>query len=159
MIKQQNEAVGSLADSGSHLSVVYTKKPIKEQKFHQVVLRVSPEIRRAIKSNNDKLHMGDKVHRVVDRFHVKRCNTCQSFGHYSEKCENTKICGYCAENSHLSKDCPHKDSEHENHKCHNCLKLKLDPHTGHSTFWYKCPAYLEQQKRQKRTIGYNYDSN
>ena len=160
MIKQQNEAVGNLMESGSHLSVVYTKKPREGQKFHQVVLRVSPEIRRAIRANNNRIHMSSSVHKVVDRFHVKRCNTCQSFGHYTEKCSNTKVCGYCSETTHLSKDCPIKDNGHEHHKCNNCIKQNLTPNTGHSAFWGKCPAYLDQQKRLKRTVGYNYeDSN
>ena len=31
---------------------------------------------------------------------------------------------------------------------------------GHSTFWSKCPAYMDQQNKYKRTISYNYeDSN
>ena len=157
MIKQQNEAIGTLMDSGCHLSVVYTKKPTADQKFHQVVLRVSPEIRRAIKANNHKIHMASNVHRVVDRFHVKRCNTCHCFGHYADKCNNTKVCGYCSETNHFSRDCPLKNAEPGNYTCNNCKKHDPDTAKGHSTFWSKCPAYLEQQKRHKRTIGYNYD--
>ena len=156
MIKQQNQVIGSLIDTGSHMSVVYTKKPTEGQKFHQVVLRVSPEIRRAIKSNNMKIHMSDRVHKVVDRFHIKRCNTCHQFGHYSDKCDNPRVCGYCGENSHDSKDCPIKDGGHAHFKCNNCEKQSLNP-VGHSTFWSKCPAYLDQQNKYKRTIGYNYD--
>ena len=161
MIKLQNAAIGSLVEAGSHISVVYTKKPSESQKFHQVVLRVSPEIRRVIKNNRNKIHMGDKVHTVVDRFHVKRCNTCQQFGHYADRCSpaNRETCGYCAENTHLSTNCPHKSESHVNYKCINCEKQSLNPSTGHSTFWSKCPAYLEQQKKHKRTIGYNYDLN
>ena len=156
MIKQQNEVIGNLIAAGSHLSVVYTKKPIEDQKFHQVVLRVSPDIRRAIKLNKNKIHMSANVHRVVDRFHVKRCNKCHDFGHYADKCPGTQICGYCAATSHSSKDCPIKNNGHASYKCNNCDKQGLNP-SGHSTFWSKCPAYMDQQNKHKRTIGYNYD--
>lgn len=157
MIKQQNEVIGNLIEAGSHLSVVYTKKPTEDQKFHQVVLRVSPDIRRALKFNKNKIHMSANVHRVVDRFHVKRCNKCHDFGHYADRCPGIQICGYCAETSHPSKDCPIKNHGHASYKCHNCDKQGLNPASGHSTFWSKCPAYIDQQNRHKRTIGYNYD--
>ena len=161
MIRQQNDAINNLVDQGAHMSVVYTKKPKDDQRYHQVVMRVSPDIRRAMRVNGNKIHMGHKVHKIVDRFYVKRCNTCQGFGHYSDDCKKTHVCGYCAEKTHSSADCPLKSEHSDRHTCSNCKAVnhKDKPASGHSTFSIKCPAYLDQQNKLKHSIGYNYESN
>ena len=84
--------------------------------------------------------------RVTDRFYIKRCNTCQYFGHYSNfhdnDTENKKtkvVCGYCSEEHH-SKDCPKKTNNPSSHRCSNCIKIGKNG-SGHSAFYYRCPAY------------------
>ena len=159
-IKQQNEVVRVLADDGSHLSVLYTKPPGNDpdKPYHQVVLRVSPDIRRAISNHDNRLHMGKLVHRVVDRFYVRRCNTCHEYGHYQDKCPNkaTPVCGYCADN-HRSSDCAKKSGSTQAFNCINCKRKGLD-HKGHSAFWFNCPAYKEQQKKLQNGIDYDYSN-
>ena len=164
MIRKQNEVINTLVEKGSMLQVVFTKAPIDENPYHQVVLRVSPDIRRAINNANNKIHMGGHqgrlVHTVVDRFYIKRCNACQQFGHYQTKCPTptVTICGYCMDDTHASKNCPKKAGPKTSYQCRNCLAADLN-HQGHSTFWLKCPAYIEQQKKLSRVIDYDYDSN
>lgn len=159
MIKKQNEVIRLLAEEGSHLSVVFTKPPGEndEKPFHQVVLRVSADIRRAIANHGNKLHMGKLVHKVVDRFYIRRCNICQNFGHYKDDCPtpNSPVCGYCSETTHISKDCPKKSGSTRCFSCNNCKTSDRD-HKGHSTFWYNCAAYKEQQKKLERAIAYDY---
>ena len=143
-------------DAGSTFSVVYCKSPPSEggeKKFHQVVLRVSEDIRKVIKSNNNKLFADLTAYRVVDRFYVKRCNRCQKFGHYEKDCECDERCGYCA-GEHLTVNCREVAAEdHENHKCINCHEKGKDPHK-HSAMWYKCPTYIEMQKKMKQSIPF-----
>lgn len=159
MIKSQNEVVNLLVEDGSHLSVIFTKPPGEgeDKPYHQVVLRVSPDIRRAIANHQNKIHMGKLVHRVVDRFYVRRCNLCQCFGHYKDKCPtpDALVCGYCTETTHNSKDCPKKSGPTRAFSCNNC-KLGGHDHQGHSTFWHNCPAYKAQQKKLERAIDYDY---
>lgn len=160
-IKKQNEVIRLLADEGSHLSVLYTKSPgdDDDKPYHQVVLKVSPDIRRAISNHDNRIHMGKLVHRVVDRFYVRRCNTCHEYGHYQDKCLNkaTPLCGYCTEN-HRSSDCQKKSGPKHAFACINCKKGGFE-HKGHSAFWFNCPAYKEQQKKLQRAIDYDYASN
>jgi PHD/YefM family antitoxin component YafN of YafNO toxin-antitoxin module len=155
-IKQQNEKVKQLIDGGSEFKIVYTRPPNKEAQnsiYYQVVARVSEDVRKAIKENRDKLFVGVSSYRVVDRFYIKRCNKCQQYGHYEKDCENAECCGYCS-GPHLSLNCQEVDKNaHEQHKCVNCEKSKKDP-TKHSALWYKCPTYLEMQKKLKKTIPY-----
>ena len=134
---------------------MYTRSPNKEginTKYHQIVARVSEDIRKAIKTNRDKLFVGVSSYRVVDRFYVKRCNQCQQYGHYEKDCENEACCGYCS-GPHLSVNCQKEKNDHEQHKCVNCEKSKKEE-TQHSAMWYKCPTYLEMQKKLKKTIPY-----
>ena len=155
----QNESIATLVENGQELSVVFTKPPTQQHTNYQVVLRVSPDIRKAIKSCNNKVHLGVNVCKVVDRFYVRRCNRCQGFGHYASTCKDPVrvVCGYCMGN-HDSNDCHLKASPHTEHKCNNCRLAGLTD-SGHSTFWYQCPAYIIQQNKLKSSISYDYNSN
>ena len=159
MIIRQNAVIGTLVENGSELKVLYTKAPADGKPYHQVVLRVSPEVRHAISNCNNKVHMGRLVHTVVDRFYIRRCNICQAFGHYQDKCPTPRvpICGYCSD-KHRSQDCTIKDGLKTSYNCYNCKAMDLDPR-GHSTFFRNCPAYGEQQKKLKNTIDYDYKLN
>lgn len=159
MILKQNEVIRVLVEDGSHLSVLYTKAPSTDKIYHQVVLRVSPDIRRAISNHDHTLHMGKLVHRVVDRFYVRRCNTCQNYGHHHERCPTPRqpVCGYCSEKSHMSNACPIKSGPKTAFSCHNCKSKDL-AYNGHSTFWHNCPTYKEQQKKLERCIDYDYSN-
>ena len=155
---KQNKAIDYLVKKGSKLDVVYCKKPPEGKKFYTVVARVSPDIRDVVGKMKMKIHFGTSVHGVVDRFHIRRCNLCQAFGHYANKCspDTAVVCGYCTE-GHKSDDCPHKAKDHTHHTCNNCKVADL-PATGHAAFWQKCPAYLTAQQKLAKTISYDYKS-
>lgn len=158
-ICSQNEVIGNLVKDGHELTVIYTRAPPAGKYFHHVTIRVSSDIRAAIKAGGNKIFLCQKVCTVVDNFHVKRCNKCQSFGHYAATCkeEVPVVCGYCAEH-HKSSDCLLRDSARNTHKCINCQVAALDPE-GHSTFSLKCPAYIIQQDKLKSSIAYDYSLN
>ena len=155
---KQNDHLKALIDAKSHLSVIFVKPPSGRQEFYQVAIRVSPEIRKAIQSYGNRVHIEDTYYKVDDRFYIKRCNRCQDFHHYAEKCDMSKpeVCGYCTLH-HKSNDCPNREKPHSEHLCINCKVADLD-YRGHPTFWWKCPAYKAQQERLKKIISYNYDS-
>ena len=156
---KQNNVIGKLVnDEGEELSVVYTRPPSGNRIYHQVTIRVSSRIRSAIKSAGDIMFLSSKVCKVIDSFHIRRCNKCQSFGHYAGKCESAHhVCGFCGEH-HPSGDCLIKNQPANTHKCVNCQLNALDSE-GHSTFYYKCPAYVIQQDKLKNSIAYNYNLN
>ena len=157
-IKLQNHNIKHLIEEGHEFSIVYCKNPREtannENKHFQIVVRVGVEIRKAIKANKDKIFMNLSAYRVVDRFYVKRCNKCQKFGHYEKDCQNEMCCGYCCSHEHMSKDCKTvQPSDHKSHACINCKDTKRKE-KGHSSMWYKCPAYMEMQNKVKKTIPY-----
>lgn len=162
-VKRQNPVIKELIDKGSDFSIVFSKAPKSDgsnsNQYHQVVARVSNDIRQAIKNSNNKVYTDLVSHRVVDRFFVKRCNKCQKFGHYEKDCSEAHAhCGYCKGN-HLSKDCTKvQESDVEHYECVNCERNGKGSN-GHSAFWHKCPTYLDLQKKVKNSIPYYSQKN
>ena len=122
--------------------------------MYQVVARVSEDIRDVLKTNNDRIFIGFSAHRIFDHFYVKTCSKCHSFGHYHAECSNNPCCGYCSSEDHVSDDCPVKaEKDVAKYKCVNCQDARKTS-DGHSSHWFTCPAYLEQQKKMKMNIPY-----
>ena len=157
-ICKQNKTIEQLVSQGEQLEIVYCRPPPNGKKYYTVAARVSPTIRTALKKMKMKIYFGTSVHTVVDRFHVRRCNLCQKFGHYANQCtpDTDVVCGFCTGN-HKSESCQEKDKDHTHHKCSNCQAAGLSS-VGHASFWQKCPAYLVAQQKLSKTIGYDYDT-
>jgi len=159
-LKQQNEKIRERIDEGSELSVVFKKEFKKREaesdddvEYH-VVVRVAEDIRDVIKSMGDRIFLGVRSHRVVDRFYVKSCYHCHKFGHYHGECTSNRSCGYCCSSDHESKDCPvYASKDQSKYKCTNCEEAGKE-HSGHSSHWQKCPTYLELQKKLMKSIPY-----
>lgn len=164
-IKNQNKLIADKIDSGSEFSIIFTKEHKLRPGFkrsmesesdttHEIVARVSEDIREVLKSAGDKIYIGFSSLRIFDRFYIKSCAKCHRFGHYHAECENTPCCGYCGAEDHESKDCVvYNEKNQANYKCVNC-KDAGKPSDGHSCHWYKCPAYIEEQKKMKLNIPY-----
>lgn len=162
-IKRQNPLIKEKMENGSEFSIVFAKSPKEDSiggyknKFYQIVARVSNDIRQIIKMSDHKIYMDLVAHRVVDRFFVKRCNRCHKFGHYQKDCKEEIVCGFCCKN-HLSNQCDQvNEGEFDKYKCINCSRENKECN-GHSAHWYKCPTFLEMQKKVKKTIPY-YEKN
>ena len=106
-LKKQNPQLEGKLDQESDFSIVYCRKPRdhEENRGHQVVARVSEEVRKIIKNGNNRIYMDLLALKVVDRFYIIRCNKCQKFGHYEQDCSSRKgCCGFCTQ-EHKSEDC------------------------------------------------------
>ena len=161
-IKAQNPKIREKLENGSEFTVVFTKEFENIQrdtqpgiKVHQVVARVSQDIREVLKMNNDRIFIGFSAHRIFDRFYIKTCAKCHRFGHYHANCsDHNPCCGYCSSEDHVSDNCPVKaEKDVRKYKCVNCNDAGKTS-DGHSSYWFKCPAYLEQQNKMKINIPY-----
>ena len=130
---------------------------------HFAVLRVSADIREAIRQKEDRVHLGLQSHRVRDRIHVVQCYHCQEFGHtsvskYCKSKDSDSTCFYCA-GSHASRDCQHKKTRKINKvKCSNCTKSRSyaerNAATTHKASDTLCPFYVRETERMmSRTMG------
>ena len=159
-MKRQNPLLEDKLGQETDFSIVYCRKPKEgnDNGDHQVVARVSEEVRKLIKSCDNKVFIDLVALRVVDRFYIKRCNRCQQFGHYEKDCSTDVRCGYCT-NHHRSVDCDQVDvGDFDKYECWNCKDAGKDS-VGHSTHWHKCPTLLEQQKKIKKGIPYYNQKN
>ena len=55
-ICSQNKVVGDLVNAGQELSAIYIREPPRSKDYYHVTVRVSPDIRSAIKSSGNKLN-------------------------------------------------------------------------------------------------------
>ena len=81
----------------------------------------------------------------------------QVTNYFKDGCPNQTVCGHCS-GHHQSENCSLVDTaDISKLTCTNCKDSNMpDGGNGHSTFWYKCPAYMVAQKKLKSTIPY-YD--
>ena len=141
-IKIQNPDIAALLNNGETFSDIYIKNSENTQKYSQVNLNISEKIRNLISNRGNRLYIGLKSCRVVDRRYINRCFKCHDHSHLAAKCNNNTCCGYCASENHDSTDCEFKNDIENNKRslnCINCKRNNLD-HTGHSVYWPLCPV-------------------
>ena len=72
----------------------------------QAFANVSTTLRDGFYLYKNKVTIGLVLCKIYDRFHVKRCNNCQKFGHYMNECS-------C--HDHCTRDCTSNESVCINH--------------------------------------------
>ena len=132
-----------------NFKIIFTKPQFKNNTLYKATVRVSEDVRKAISNANDKLNIGLSSCRVYDDFFVKRCNKCQQFGHWKDKCsaDTPVACGKCS-GHHETQACTTNVI-----KCCNCVHAKHTD-TNHETSSNKCPVYLAARTKLESTINY-----
>ena len=151
ILSKANPNLGSLINNSSFK--ILTVKPLKNKPdLFQFVARVSNEIRSHLKNLGDKVFFGANRLLIYDHFFVRRCNKCQSFGHFEKECTSTDhICGVCSDTGHSASSCPLK-AQSSSYKCSNCVK-NMHPH-NHATSSSTCKSFIDEQKKLKHSISY-----
>ena len=119
----------------------------KNPNLFQAIVRVSNDIRTAIQNAGDKLHIGLSVCKIFDHFHIKRCNRCQGYNHFQDKCEREPKCGKCA-GDHDTEGCTSVQV-----KCINCT-INEHTDTNHESSAPNCKSYIAAQKKLEQSIGF-----
>ena len=148
--------INSYVDSGGVFKVLGNeiRKQNKNELF-QANVRVSNNIRKFIENNEDRVYVGfGERCKVYDHFHVKRCNNCQKFNHFKDKCEksNSSTCAHCSGN-HASETCQNSTKPGFIPTCFNC-KSNNHPDTNHKASDTSCPMYKEAQNKLRNSIMY-----
>ena len=162
LILQAHPDIKNLSDNSTAeiFSVLKMKKQIKDTTKFQATIRVSNKIRKIIEQHGDRLYIEAFSCKVFDHFHVKRCNNCQKFNHYSAECKsNSPVCGHCSENHH-SDNCPTKETEGFLKCCTNCKNGRSDSEKhSHTAFDRTCPSYISEQDKLRKSISYYASKN
>ena len=149
LIKQNNflKQFSTSNKIDEHMTV-FSVKPIRgNPDVYQAFARVSQELRRGLRTYKDRVTLGLSTCRIYDQYHVKRCNNCQSFGHYFRNCPtpDNHFCSNCG--SDQSMDC-----QSTNYVCTNCVKAELhDDECKHCAHDQKCPTLLRAQEKMKKS--------
>ena len=130
----------------------------KLEKHKHVIVKCSPQIRKAIYQNNNEIYTMYGHYEIHDNYYVKICNHCQGYGHIEQDCKNKQIskrpptCGKCAEN-HKTIECT---KERKDFKCSQCTKKNLNNDRNHAVKDHKCQAYMEQIRRIAQNTEHGY---
>ena len=143
-ILSKNKKIKNLCEEGLPLSLLFVKQ--KDQNEHKVaVLKMAPEIRKAVNETGGYVYLGLSRCRAYDRFWVTQCFHCQKFCHIATKCPSKKeapVCVYCA-GHYKSSVCSDKSYP----KCANCsARAALDVSCSHYASSPNCPMMALQRK-------------
>ena len=152
-ILTRNPEIKSVIDSSSDelIEVVMLQKsmPSDNEVTYSAALKMSPNIRRIINNNGNKLYVFLSRCCVVEKFHILQCYHCQKPGHHSKECpdkDELPTCMYCNER-HQSKTCPDKSKR----KCANCCNSNNRTHQAnahtHTAASYECPILKPYRDR------------
>ena len=139
-ILNKNPTIKALVDDRKEFDVLFLLKD-KGKSTSRAVVKLHPDILKAIQKSKYKIYIDFNLCRVSDRFFIKQCYRCQKFGHHSAECQlktdDKHICRYCA-NNHKSVTCNFRQNRKSEHlKCSNCGG-------NHSTTDASCPILQRQ---------------
>ena len=147
-IKEKNQWIRSLITNENDFKLIKTKKSRQEDRVH-VIVKCSPQIRRAIHDNDNNLYTTYGRCKVYDSYQTYQCYKCQEFGHSANRCSKTIVCAKCSQ-EHKTKDCKENTL-----RCHNCAR-KGHSDYNHRTYDRKCPVYIEEIARIKNKTDHGF---
>ena len=107
-------------------------------------------LRQGFRTFNDKVTLGLSTCKIYDQFHVKRCNNCQSFGHYYKNCPSpdVHVCANCGDN-HATRVCQSQVAH-----CVNCTKAEVPVmECDHRADDQDCPTLCKAQEKMKHNLN------
>ena len=132
-----------------HISVFAVKRVRGKEGVYQAFARVSQLLRQGLRTFKDKVILGLSTCTIYDQFHVKRCNNCQSFGHYYKNCSHpAHVCAKCGGN-HSTRECQSEDI-----MCTNCSKAGVEQ-CNHRADDQKCPTLCKIQDKMRKSYNFN----
>lgn len=142
---KDSEIIKSIQDKNENLADLMTEEDMKmlfikssAPGYKTAVIIVSPNIRKQINKNDNRIYLHFSRCRVYDHYWVRRCGKCMGYGHKTNACRaENAVCGHCAQN-HLSNSCTNKQQL----KCHHCTAIGREE-TGHSSFSTQCPSFIQ----------------
>ena len=157
-IMNQNHIINEVctANNEAVFDIIAVKPLRNNSTVFQAFVRVSDDVRHAIKQQRDKIFFGWEKLSVYDQLFIKRCNKCQGYNHYHRECKNTVSCGLCAAHDHEYINCPHKDKSVNDkaafYCCINC-KNAGESDVSHPAYSSLCKLYKMEQEALKKSLA------
>ena len=154
-ILSKNKDISELVKKGLTLELLFTKSKSDNDRFKVAVLKMAPEIRTLVRGGGGYIFIGLSRCSAYDRFWVKQCYHCQTYGHVSSDCpkkHEDPCCAFCAGN-HESKSCRNKDHP----KCTNCSGDSTRS-CDHYALSPDCPLLVLQRNRVIENTNFKMSS-
>ena len=153
MLVLQNAFIKRFANSNDindHIKIFAVRSLKNNPNCYQAFASVSTTLREGFNYFKNKVTIGLASCKIYDRYHIKRCNICQHFGHYMKDCPtpDEHACGKCG-GDHNTNECVGGTP-----KCVNCVR-KNGEDSNHCAYSHKCPLLIEQQESLKSRLNYN----
>ena len=127
-----------------HIDIFNVKPTWSNPSVYQAFAAVSEALRTGLKSYRDKVVIGVMNCKIYDRYHIKRCNNCQNYGHYYKECPTPNIhCRAECSLDHATKACTSTTK-----KCINCSKEWISL-SDHAAYDHSCPSMLKMIEKNK----------
>ena len=129
-----------------HIEIFDVKPTRSNPSVFQVFASVSEVLRKGFRNYKDKVVIGLMNCRIYDRFHCKRCNNCQGYGHYYKDCPSPDVhcCAKCSLD-HATNTCTATTR-----KCINCTKAGITE-SYHAAYDHNCPSLLSLIDKKKKS--------
>ena len=149
-LKEKNQWINNLIVEDDDFKLIKDKKKSRKENKNHAIIKCSPEIRKVIHLNGDRLYTiyGGRC-RVFDSYKTYQCYNCQEFGHSASRCTNAQVCAKCSGN-HSIRDCHGSDL-----KCQNCTK-KGHSDTSHKAFDRNCPVIKDEIARIRNKTDHGF---
>ena len=140
----------SANDIKNHIEI-YAVRPLKNNPDRfQAFASVSITLRNGLQHFGNKVTLGMISCKIYDRFHIKRCNNCQKFGHYMRDCPtpDSSVCGKCSSFHHTTQECIAAEAV-----CINCVRNDM-ANQNHHTNSMDCQSLIEQRESLKKKLNH-----
>ena len=143
----QNQFIKSFSvanDIKKHIEIFDVRSTRANPSVFQAFAAVSHVLREGLRNYKDKVVIGLMNCKVYDRYHTKRCNNWQAYGHYYKDCPtpNTHCCAKC------SLEHPTNSCDDTTRKCINFTKTGISE-VDHAAYDHNCPSLLNHLQTMK----------
>ena len=128
-----------------HLEIHDIKPTRSRPSVYQAFASVSETLRKGLRNFNDKLVIGLTTCKIYSRYHIKRRNNCQEYGHYYRDCPTPDV-HFCAK---CGLDHPTNSCDATVKSCINCSKAGKTE-LNHTAYDPACPSLLGQIEKMKK---------
>ena len=150
-IKMKNPWITNLIENEDEDLKLIKEIKAKDSRYKHYVLKCTPQIRKVIDRNDDKVFTLYKHCRIYDHYMPYQCFKCQEFGHTATNCRNNQVCPRCSE-AHTARECRSTAV-----KCNNCTR-KGYAENNHKTFdSNKCTVYKEEISKVRNNTDHGFD--
>ena len=150
-IKKKNPWLSTLINEEEEDLKIIKEVDAKNSNYKHCIIKCSPQIRKAINDNDDKVHTLYSHCKIFDWYMPYQCYKCQEFGHTATRCNKNQVCPKCNGN-HRSNECASATL-----KCGSCARKGYSQINHRSFDQNECAVYKEEISKIRNNTDHGFD--